>query len=175
MTCVPFWHATSANNMVHTKHTTDFRLIRFPSGNDLLAEAERIVAAERAGTLRRSGNWTVGQNFSHLATWIEFALDGYPPKVKPGVLIRVVMKLMKRKFMRGPLPRGVKIPGMAGGTLGADDMPTDAALHRLRRAWERLMSTAPTRPNPIFGPLPHEEWIQMHLRHAELHMGYLHP
>ncbi|MGE4197174.1 MAG: DUF1569 domain-containing protein, partial [Phycisphaerales bacterium] len=68
-----------------------------------------------------------------------------------------------------------RIPGYNDGTLGVEPMPTDAALDRLRRAWERLMSTAPTVPNPIFGPLPHDDWIKMNLRHAELHMGYLHP
>jgi hypothetical protein len=27
--------------------------------------------------------------------------------------------------------------------------------------------------NPSMGPLSHDEWIQVHLRHAELHLSFL--
>ncbi|MGE4198514.1 MAG: DUF1569 domain-containing protein [Phycisphaerales bacterium] len=160
--------------MINTKKT-DFRVLRFGTGSDVIREAQRIAAADHAGALRRSGNWTAGQVFGHLATWIEFALDGYPPNVQPPAPLKFILKFMKGKFVRGPMPRGVRIPGFNDGTLGVEPMPTDAALDRLRRAWERLMSTAPTVPNPIFGLLFHDDWIKMNLRHAELHMGYLHP
>lgn len=160
--------------MVNTKKS-EYRKLRFASGHDVIAEAERIVAAERAGTLRRTGNWSVGQNFGHLATWIEYAMDGYPPSVSPPPLVRFAMKFLKGRFMKGPLPRGIKISNLPGGTLGQEEMATADALERLRRAWTRLMATPPTVPNPLFGPMTHEEWIKSHLRHAELHLGYLHP
>jgi len=37
---------------------------------------------------------------------------------------------------------------------------------------ERLRAGPPARPNVIFGPLTHDEWIQLHLRHAELHLSF---
>jgi hypothetical protein len=40
---------------------------------------------------------------------------------------------------------------------------------------EQLKTQAPTAPSPILGTLTHEEWIAMHLRHAELHLGFLIP
>jgi hypothetical protein len=39
----------------------------------------------------------------------------------------------------------------------------------------RLKAAPPSGPNVIFGPMSHQEWQSMHLRHAELHLGYLHP
>jgi hypothetical protein len=100
---------------INTGKVTDHRSIRFSSLDEALADIDRIAAADRAGRLRRTGNWTAGQTFGHLATWIEFAYDGYPPDMRPPWFIKLILKLQKKKFMRGPLPRGVRIPGVEGG------------------------------------------------------------
>ena len=42
-----------------------------------------------------------------------------------------------------------------------------------RRAFERLQASCPPHENILFGKLTHDEWIQMNLRHAELHLGFL--
>jgi hypothetical protein len=70
---------------------------------------------------------------------------------------------------------GVRIPGVAGGTLATDPVPLDERLGRFRRVLERLKAEAPTAPSPLFGPLTHEEPIAMNLRHAEVHLGFLIP
>jgi hypothetical protein len=160
---------------INTAKVQEFRVLRFNSIDEALAEVDRIAAAERAGKLRRSGNWATGQVFGHLATWIEFAYDGYPPDMKPPFIIKLVLKLQKKKFLRGPMPRGVKIPGVKGGTKGIEPVSFDEGYTRLRRALERLKAGSPSGPNVIFGPMTHEEWKAMHSRHAELHLGYLHP
>lgn len=161
---------------IDTTNVTDYRTLKFSSLADVLADAERIAASDRAGTLRRTGNWTAAQNFNHIAAFMEYPYDGYPAELSnPPWFVRVILKLMKSKYMRGPLPRGVKIPKIPGGTVGATDGPVDAAVMRLKKAAERLKVAAPTVPNPVFGPLSHEEWVQLHCRHAELHFGYLHP
>lgn len=64
---------------------------------------------------------------------------------------------------------------MTGGTKGTELLTLDDGLTRMRSAVARLKGTPPGLPNPIFGPLGHEDWKSMHLRHAELHLGYLHP
>ena len=151
------------------------RTLVFTSLEEVLAEAERIVAAERAGRLRRTGNWTTGQTFAHLAAFMSYAFDGYPPELAdPPWLIRVLLRLRKKAMLRG-LPAGVKIPGIKGGTVGADDVSTDEGFARLKREIERLRARAPERSNPIFGPMSHDEWKALHLRHAELHLSFLHP
>lgn len=160
---------------IETGKTSDRRVLRFSSPAELRAEAERVVAAGRAGKLRTAGNWTPGQIFGHLAAWIDYAYDGWPADLRPPWIVTMIVRLQKRKFLRGPLPAGVKIPGIAGGTKGTEPYPLEEGYSRFDRAWKRLESSPPVAPNILFGPMPHEEWIAMHLRHAELHLGFLHP
>jgi hypothetical protein len=144
--------------------------LRFDSIDQALAEVDRLVEVERAGRLRRLGNWTLGQALGHLAAWAEYSYTGTPLKVP--FFIRWILRLRKQKFLYGPMRAGVKIPGVAGGTLATEVMPLDEALGRMRRVMARLKSEPPTALNSIFGTLTHEEWIAIDLRHAELHLGF---
>jgi hypothetical protein len=148
------------------------RTLRFESIDDVLNEANRLVEAEREGRLTRVGNWPVGQTLGHLATWANFALDGYPDAVIAPLPVRMILRLMRNRILTRGMTPGVKIHGIPGGTLGLDALPADEGLRRLRAALERLRGNAPTIPNPVFGRLTHEQWIQLNLRHAELHLGF---
>jgi hypothetical protein len=149
------------------------RALRFESIDQVMAEVDRLAGAERAGRLRRLGNWTLGQTLGHLAAWAEYGYTGSPLKVP--FFIRWVLRLRKRKFLYGPMRAGVKIPGVEGGTLATDPVSLDEGLGRFRRVLGRLKAEAPTAPSPVFGLLTHEESIAMNLRHAELHLGFLIP
>jgi hypothetical protein len=148
-------------------------MLRFESIDQVLADVDRLAAADRAGRLRRLGNWTLGQTLGHLAAWAEYAYTGAPLPVP--FFIKWILRLRKRKFLYGPMRPGVKIPGVAGGTLGTDPMPLDEALGRYRRVMTRLQAEAPTAPSPVFGQLTHAEATALNLRHAELHLGFLIP
>lgn len=151
------------------------RELRFATLDDMLADMDQLVASERAGRLTCMGNWTPGQVFGHIATWIDFAFDGYPPDLRPPWIVRFIVRFQKARFIKGPMPRGVRIPGIAGGTLGTEPVSLDEGAARLRRAAERLKREKPTQKNVLFGELSHEEWTSMNLRHAELHMSFLRP
>ena len=140
--------------------------------DDTLAEAMRLAAAEREGNLLTVGNWTLGQALGHVATWANFALDGYPASVRPPLPIRLVFRLFRNRVITKGMPAGVKIRGVPGGTLGIEPLPTDVGLSHFEDAMERLRHTAPAEPNPLFGRLTHEQWIQLNLRHAELHLSF---
>lgn len=159
--------------MVDTKSVKDRRPLRFDTPAQMWADVDRIVAAERAGKLRRAGNWTPGQIFGHLGGFIDYAYDGFPKQ--PPWFIRMICKPMKNKYLNKGLPSGVKIPGTKGGTWSIDELPLDEGLARMRRSWDRLQRESPTGPHPLFGPISHEEWKNLHLRHAELHLSFLHP
>jgi hypothetical protein len=148
-------------------------MLRFESIDQAMAEAERLAEAERAGRLRRLGNWTLGQTLGHLAAWAEYAYTGAPLEVP--FFIRWVLRLRKRQFLYGPMRSGVRIPGVEGGTLATDPVPLEEGRGRFRGAMERLRAEAPTVPSPVFGRLTHEEAIALNLRHAELHLGFLIP
>ncbi|RIK68534.1 MAG: hypothetical protein DCC65_02765 [Planctomycetota bacterium] len=160
-------------DMIDTSKVTDRRRLHFDNPRQLHSDVDRIVASERTGTLRRTGNWTTGQILGHLAAWIDYAYDGYP--VKPPWFIKFILRFAKKRFLRGPLKVGVKIPKVPDGTYATEPLSVDEGLARFNRAWARLQDRPPTAPNILFGPLTHEEWIQLNLRHAELHLGFLHP
>lgn len=165
----------SGSTPVDTSKVSDYRILKFFAPIDVQREVDRIVAAERAGRLRRSGNWTVGQTLGHLASWINYGYDGYPNNLKPPWFIKLLLRTQRGKFLRGPLPRGVRIPKVEGGTLGTERQELDEGLDHFRAAWARLEKAPPGQPNIIFGPLSHADWMNLHFRHAELHLGYLHP
>jgi hypothetical protein len=158
---------------VDTARVANRRILRFESIDQLLADVDRLVEAERAGRLKRLGNWTLGQTLGHLATWAEYSYSGNP--LKPPFFIRWILRLRKKAFLYGPMRPGIRIPRVEGGTLATETVELDGSLPRLRQVMERLKSEAPTAPNPIFGSLTHEEWIALTMRHAELHLGFLLP
>ena len=153
--------------------TPQRRPLHFDTIDAAVADAERLAAAERDGRLQRSGTWTLGKTLGHLATWANFAFDGYPDAVRPPLPVRMVLRLMRNRFVAKGMPAGVRIRNIPGGTLGLDELPADEALARYRAAMVRLRRSPPTMPNPAFGPLTHEQWIQLNLRHAELHLSFL--
>ncbi len=155
--------------------TAQRRPLTLNSITDLRRDLDALEAAHRAGTLRTTGNWTPGQAFSHIATFIEFGYTGYPPNLNPPFFIKWIIRLQKKKFLSQGMPAGVKIPGIPGGTLGADDVPFEQGIARLRRAWYQLEKAPPTHPSPAFGEMPHEDVIRLNLKHSALHLSFLHP
>ncbi len=161
---------------VDTKHCSDRRSLRFENLSDVRRDLDALERACATDTLRYSGNWTPGEIYTHLAAFINYAYDGYPPEFpKPPAIIKLMLKLQKKKYLRKGLPAGVKIPGVPGGTVGAEKVSANDGMARLRAALDRLERQPPAAPNIIFGPLTHEEWRNLHQRHCELHLSYLHP
>ena len=161
--------------MIDTAKVQDHRKLRFDRIPDLLAEIDRIVEADEAGRLKCSGNWSAGQAMGHVAAWIEYGYVGYPMKPPPW-FIRFILRIAGKKYIRKGMPMGVKIPGVPEGTFGVEPMTTRDGADRLRKAAKRLeFGEATSYDSPAFGPMSFEDRIQLNLRHAELHLGYLHP
>lgn len=154
--------------------SAEHRTLKFRTLDEAVAEAERLAAADRAGTLRTTGNWSLGQTLGHIAFWINTPFDGYPPCLRPPWILRFILRRRRNMFLRGPMPRGVRIPKFPEGTLGTEPLSTDEGLARFRKAAARLKAAPPANPNIILGPLTHDEWIAMNLNHAALHLGYMH-
>jgi hypothetical protein len=159
--------------LVDTGKVAGRRVLHFHSLEEIIADAERLAAAERAGKLKRLGNWTLGQALGHLGSWNDFAYDGYPSK--PPFWVKLLLRPMKKKFLTGPMRSGVQIPKVAGGTFAIDPMPTDEALEMFKRSIARLRSSPPPLPNPLFGQMTHEEWKNLATRHSELHLSFFKP
>ena len=160
-------------SVVDTGKVDGRRILHFDSIDQVLDDIDRLVSAERAGRLKKLGNWTLGQALGHLATWAEFAYTGVP--LKPPFFIRWILRFQKRKFLVGPMPAGVKIPNVEDGTLGTEPLSLDEGLRRFKNVLQRLKVEEPTLPSPIFGKMTHDESIALTLRHAELHLGFFVP
>src|SRR5262245_5425657 len=161
---------TTESNVVDTGKVKGRRSLRFETIDQAIDEANRLVMAERAGRLSHLGNWTLGQALGHLGGWTEFSYTGVP--LKPPFFIRWILRLRKRKLLYSPMPAGVSIPGVAGGTLATDRVSLDEGYDRFQRAMLCLKREAPTARSPIFGQMTHDESIALSLRHAELHLSF---
>ena len=150
------------------------RNLRFGSIDEAIAEIDRIVAAEKAGRLRATGNWSAGQVFNHVATWLNFSWNGFPPQVNPPWFVCAILRLMKKRYIHKPTHAGVKIPGLPGGTLGTEPISTEDGARNLKAALLRLKNGEPAKfHSPAFGPMTEDDRMQFQLRHCELHMGFL--
>jgi hypothetical protein len=148
------------------------RVLRFNSPDEALREAERLAEAERDGRLKRLGNWTLGQALGHIATWADYAYEGYPPRATPPLFIRLVLRFMRARLLKGSLPQGVRIPKVEGGTYGVAVLPTAEGLAMIKKSFERLRREQPKFHSPAFGVMTDEERVALNLRHAELHLGF---
>jgi hypothetical protein len=152
------------------------RNLRFNSIDDLRRDLDAIEQSHAAGTLKRSGNWTEGEIFTHLAAFINYGYEGYPKEVSPPWLLSVLFIRPKRaRFLRDGMPAGVRIPGTQRGTIGMESVPFEEGLARFRASLDRLEKTPPPIESPAFGPMSYEDKTRLALRHAELHLGFLHP
>jgi hypothetical protein len=149
------------------------RTLHFTSMDDIMRDAEKLAAAERNGKLRQLGKWTLGQACGHLAAWINYGFDGTPANVP--LIIRLFARPLRRRFIYKPLHPGGRLPKIPGGTLATEVLPTDEGLARLRLACNRLKNDVPKIPNAVFGQLNADEWRNLHMRHAELHLSFLSP
>lgn len=159
--------------MIDTRKVEGRRTLRFETPGDAVREAERLAAAEREGRIRALGNWSLGTALNHLGAWAEYPFGGYPAEVaNPPWFVKAIARLMKGRFARKPMPAGMRIPTIPAGTMATEQASTEDGLARVRAAFTRLEREAPTRPNPVLGPLSHEEWRGMNTRHAELHLSF---
>ena len=151
------------------------RSLHYDSYQDLTADVDRFVAAEKAGTLRRTGNWTLGQALGHIAAWINYNYEGFPMG-KPPWFICIILRMLKKKYLRKGMPAGVRIPKVENGTFATEVMSAEEGAARLKKAFARVQSgEEPKYPSPAWGYMPHDELVAMNLRHAELHLSFFHP
>jgi hypothetical protein len=107
----------------------------------------------------------------------EYSLDGAPPEAKVPFIIRLIAPLMKRRATSGKtLPAGFKIPQNASYMMPRSGCSFEDGLARLRTVLDRLdRGEQMTHASPAFGKMSHDEWMGLHLGHAQLHLGFVHP
>lgn len=162
--------------MVNTRKVKR-RELNFASLDEWAAGVERVRAAGAGGRLRALGNWSAARIVVHLTKWVEYSIGGfpfrYPASVRwPGKVI----KLFSWKLLyRIALSPGFKNPPAAAASVEPDTPVTlEAACDLCRRQIARVdAGERMTADSPAGWSMTHEMWLWVHLRHAEMHMGFI--
>lgn len=159
-------------DMIDTRKVMGRRALSFATLDDLEADVKTLVQAEDEGRLKALGNWSLGQALQHLQRFMTRSMEGFEkaPWFLPIVGLPFRLFMMKR-VLGAPPPPGMKpgkVPFMPDDEA---DVPTESRavlgiIERVRSG-ERF-----TQRSPLLGPLTHEQWIELHLRHAELHLSF---
>lgn len=147
----------------------------FLSIDELNADLDRIEAAHEAGTLTTDGGWTVGQNLMHCGIFIKQSIDGF--EMKAPLILRALCSVLLKPIATKPksqMKPGIKLPAKAKELLPEDAVSFEEGLAMMRTQVNRVLSGEQiTQPSPLFGKLSHQQWINLHLNHCRMHMGYL--
>ncbi len=155
---------------VDSKFVSGRRKLRFTTLQDILFDAERLVAAPQAKTL---GNWPLDQLLLHLAIGVNGSIDGISGRA-PGI-VRFLGPVLKYWVLRRGLSPGFRLPRKLEAVAFPAGTSPEAALQKLRAAVERVKTEKMSARHPVFGRLSHDEWRAFHLRHAELHLSFVIP
>jgi hypothetical protein len=112
----------------------------------------------------------------HIAKLIEFSFDGFSWRYRRGPLwlTRPLRFLAWRWLIRLAFRPGFQNPPEAAALEPAAGLSFEEAVAYLRRQLERIRrGERMTQESAVEGPYAHEQWVYIHLRHAELHLSFL--
>ena len=149
------------------------RTLSFQSLDDILRDAEQLAVSPQ----RTTGQWTCGQILHHLAKGADACFDGFGDNsFVPWWARWFIAPLMKKQFLNKTMRAGIKVPPEVTSLTPDPHISVAAALAELRRALGRFETETPTMPHPFLGRLKNkQEYIQLQLRHSELHLSFVHP
>ena len=152
---------------VQAKPATDRRSLRFESLQEALDDADEMAVRPH----HMLGRWSLGQVCEHLARTIDASIDGFDSSW-PRIVQVAVGPFARRLILHNALPAGFQIPASMRDQLVPGDVDTADALDRFARSIARTRKSRCEQPHPVFGPMNHGEWMQLHCRHAELHLSF---
>jgi hypothetical protein len=152
---------------VDTRKVEGRRKLDFVSYDELLADAETCATSP----VKTLGNWSAGQIFRHLAVTYNNSIDGFPMTFP--WYFRLMCKLFKKKILSMSMPAGFKLQPEAAKTMAPGPTSTAEGLAELRAAVERIKRDPSRVKHPAFGVMTEEQWTQMNLKHASLHMSFV--
>jgi hypothetical protein len=160
---------------VDTRLVGNRRRVRLQTLDDLEAEIERLTAAAAAGKVRPLGNWSPAQVLWHVGRFMEPSIDSFPFRYRRGPqwLVWLFRRVAWRWLIAKAFRPGFKNPPEAALEPSPSVSLAEAAAY-LRQQIGRIRSgERMTQACSAEGPYSHEQWVYIHLRHAELHLGFL--
>jgi hypothetical protein len=145
------------------------RTVRFSTLPEIVRDAELLLPHHAT-----VGNWSFGQIGEHLAKIMNGSIDGLDFQA-PWFARWVIAPLVKNSMLTKPMSPGFRLPPNAKPILPSDSVSPESGFQQLEAAVERLQQETPRALHPFLGKLASEEWIELHLRHAELHLSFVVP
>lgn len=155
--------------MIDTKKVTDRRRLSFRSLDDIQADVEALDGS----AIRTTGNWTPAQIVQHVTDVITLSVDGFGFKL--ALPLRVLGRLLRSQALSKPMRPGFSVPPAMRTMLPSDQVPFEQAVASFREAVGRAKTERMTKASPLLGAMTHEQWVQLHCRHAEMHLSFIHP
>lgn len=156
--------------MSPTAERTHRRSIAFTT----LDEVRDDINTLASGSYVTIGQWSFAQILDHLASSLNNSIDGFP--FKASWFVRwCVAPFVKNSILTKPMKPGFRLPKRFSSYLPSDDCSMDEALPKVLAAIKRLETETPVADHPFFGKMASEEWMCLHLRHAELHLSFVVP
>ncbi|MGD9720722.1 MAG: DUF1569 domain-containing protein [Pirellulales bacterium] len=160
--------------MINTRQVRGRRKLRFHDFDELLVDVRRL----HAGPHRQLGNWSLAQIAKHLGRVMHGSIDGSPSgdAVQFPLLSRIVGRLILRPFLLNvAVPAGIKPPDAVRREFMFDQAEFDDALACLETGVARLRQETTRVIHPLLGRLSPAQWDKFHLRHSEMHLGFIVP
>ncbi|MBN1846085.1 MAG: DUF1569 domain-containing protein [Sedimentisphaerales bacterium] len=144
------------------------RQLHLSSLDDIIAELDRLAG----GGYEKAGQWDLAQVCDHLAYFVRGSLEGFADKVPWFVRVFVGRRLLHKLLQGEPIPEGIAIPDKLVPPPGGD---AAAAVQGLKDLLERLKVQPQLHPSPFFGTLTRDQWLKLHILHANHHLSFLTP
>ncbi|MBI1313048.1 DUF1569 domain-containing protein [bacterium] len=146
------------------------RTVRYATLDEFKQDLEGLIE----GGYETVGDWTLAQICDHLGSTFHGSIDGVPFKA-PWFARTFIAPFLKNSVLIKPMKPGIQLGKEAQKYLPKPDVTLEAALEKVRSGLSRLEHEVPVADHPFFGKMASEEWMQLHLRHCELHMSFVLP
>ncbi len=161
--------------MVDTKRVAERRELHFHTLADILRDVEELgaVTSETGESVCADGNWTPAQIVEHVTIFLTGAIDGF--SFQAPLVLRIIVKFFRNGILTKPMKPGIKLPANMSVVLPDPETTWDDAVAALRSALARIdAGERMTQPSPLLGAMRHEDWVDLHCRHAEMHFSFMH-
>lgn len=152
------------------------RVVRLRTLGDLASATERICQAAAAGKVHTLGNWSPAQILWHIGKLIELSIDGFPFRYRrgPAWVMRLLRRVSWRMLIALAFRPGFRNPPYAAVLEPDPALTLDEGASFLQLQLDRIRKGEQmTQACSVDGSYSHEEWVYIHLRHAELHLSFL--
>lgn len=156
--------------MTTTAAKTQRRSLQFTTLDEVRDDIEAIAA----GSYATVGNWSFAQILDHLGSAMNASIDGFSFRAS-WVVRWLVAPFIKNSILTKQMKPGFKLPRKFSSYLPAAECTMDESLPKVLNAIQRFEDETPTAEHPFFGKMASEEWMNLHLRHAELHLSFVVP